>query len=51
MAYELGEQLDWRFPTGSIHRRRPAGSAVEAFEEMEEDGWKTPGTRREGRAG
>jgi threonine synthase len=48
MAYELGEQLDWRFPDWIIY---PTGGGTgmvgmwKAFEEMERIGWKTSGTR------
>jgi threonine synthase len=48
MAYELGEQLDWRFPDWIIY---PTGGGTgmvgmwKAFEEMESIGWKLPGTR------
>jgi threonine synthase len=48
MAYELGEQLDWRFPDWIIY---PTGGGTgmigmwKAFEEMERIGWKAPGTR------
>jgi threonine synthase len=48
MAYELGEQLDWRFPEWIIY---PTGGGTgmvgmwKAFEEMERLGWKAPGTR------
>lgn len=48
MAYELGEQLDWRFPDWIIY---PTGGGTgmigmwKAFEEMEAIGWKTPGAR------
>jgi threonine synthase len=48
MAYELGEQLDWRFPDWIIY---PTGGGTgmvgmwKAFEEMEAIGWKQPGTR------
>jgi threonine synthase len=48
MAYELGEQLDWKFPDWIIY---PTGGGTgmvgmwKAFEEMERIGWKTPGTR------
>jgi threonine synthase len=48
MAYELGEQLDWRFPEWIIY---PTGGGTgmvgmwKAFEEMEAIGWKPPGRR------
>jgi threonine synthase len=48
MAYELGEQLDWQFPDWIIY---PTGGGTgmvgmwKAFEEMEQIGWKAPGTR------
>ncbi len=48
MAYELGEQLDWRFPDWIIY---PTGGGTgmvgmwKAFEEMEAIGWKQPGRR------
>jgi threonine synthase len=48
MAYELGEQFDWRFPDWIIY---PTGGGTgmvgmwKAFEEMERIGWKVPGTR------
>jgi threonine synthase len=48
MAYELGEQLDWRFPDWIIY---PTGGGTgmvgmwKAFEEMEHIGWKQAGTR------
>jgi threonine synthase len=48
MAYELGEQLDWRFPDWIIY---PTGGGTgmvgmwKAFEEMEAIGWKAPGRR------
>jgi threonine synthase len=48
MAYELGEQLDWRFPDWIIY---PTGGGTgmvgmwKAFEEMEGIGWKLPVTR------
>src|SRR6188474_2534894 len=48
MAYELGEQLEWRFPDWIIY---PTGGGTgmvgmwKAFEEMERIGWKTAGTR------
>ena len=48
MAYELGEQLDWKFPDWIIY---PTGGGTgmvgmwKAFEEMEAIGWKQPGTR------
>jgi threonine synthase len=48
MAYELGEQLGWRFPDWIIY---PTGGGTgmvgmwKAFEEMERIGWKAPGTR------
>ena len=48
MAYELGEQLEWRFPDWIIY---PTGGGTgmvgmwKAFEEMEHIGWKTAGTR------
>lgn len=48
MAYELGEQLGWKFPDWIIY---PTGGGTgmvgmwKAFEEMERIGWKTPGTR------
>ncbi len=48
MAYELGEQLAWRFPDWIIY---PTGGGTgmigmwKAFEEMEAIGWKTPGAR------
>ena len=48
MAYELGEQLDWKFPDWIIY---PTGGGTgmvgmwKAFEEMERIGWKQPGVR------
>ncbi len=48
MAYELGEQLEWRFPDWIIY---PTGGGTgmvgmwKAFEEMEAIGWKAPGRR------
>jgi threonine synthase len=48
MAYELGEQLAWRFPDWIIY---PTGGGTgmvgmwKAFEEMEAIGWKQPGSR------
>jgi len=48
MAYELGEQLEWRFPDWIIY---PTGGGTgmvgmwKAFDEMERIGWKTPGAR------
>ena len=48
MAYELGEQLGWRFPDWIIY---PTGGGTgmvgmwKAFEEMEQIGWKARGTR------
>ena len=48
MAYELGEQMDWRFPDWIIY---PTGGGTgmvgmwKAFEEMERIGWKAPGSR------
>jgi threonine synthase len=48
MAYELGEQLAWRFPDWIIY---PTGGGTgmvgmwKAFEEMEAIGWKEPGRR------
>lgn len=48
MAYELGEQLAWRFPDWIIY---PTGGGTgmvgmwKAFEEMEAIGWKPSGTR------
>jgi threonine synthase len=48
MAYELGEQLDWRVPDWIIY---PTGGGTgmvgmwKAFEEMEAIGWKQPGRR------
>ena len=48
MAYELGEQLDWRFPDWIVY---PTGGGTgmvgmwKAFEEMEAIGWKAPGRR------
>ena len=48
MAYELGEQLDWRFPDWIIY---PTGGGTgmvgmwKAFEEMEAIGWKAAGRR------
>ena len=48
MAYELGEQLEWRFPDWIIY---PTGGGTgmvgmwKAFDEMERIGWKTAGTR------
>ena len=48
MAYELGEQLDWRFPDWIIY---PTGGGTgmvgmwKAFEEMEAIGWKARGSR------
>ena len=48
MAYELGEQLGWKFPDWIIY---PTGGGTgmvgmwKAFEELEAIGWKTPGRR------
>jgi threonine synthase len=48
MAYELGEQLDWRFPDWIIY---PTGGGTgmvgmwKAFEELEHIGWKTASRR------
>jgi threonine synthase len=48
MAYELGEQLGWRFPDWIVY---PTGGGTgmvgmwKAFEEMEQLGWKTRGSR------
>ncbi len=48
MAYELGEQMGWKFPDWIIY---PTGGGTgmvgmwKAFEEMERIGWKTPGSR------
>src|SRR5712692_9976831 len=48
MAYELGEQLDWKFPDWIVY---PTGGGTgmvgmwKAFEEMEAIGWKQPGGR------
>jgi threonine synthase len=48
MAYELGEQLDWKFPDWIIY---PTGGGTgmvgmwKAFEEMEAIGWKPAGPR------
>jgi len=48
MAYELGEQLEWRFPDWIIY---PTGGGTgmvgmwKAFEEMEAIGWKEAGRR------
>ena len=48
MAYELGEQLEWRFPDWIIY---PTGGGTgmvgmwKAFEEMEHIGWKAAGPR------
>ena len=48
MAYELGEQLAWRFPDWIIY---PTGGGTgmvgmwKAFEEMEAIGWMEPGRR------
>ena len=48
MAYELGEQLGWRFPEWIVY---PTGGGTgmvgmwKAFEEMEAIGWKAPGSR------
>jgi len=48
MAYELGEQLEWRFPDWIIY---PTGGGTgmvgmwKAFDEMEEIGWKPAGPR------
>ena len=48
MAYELGEQLDWKFPDWIIY---PTGGGTgmvgmwKAFEELESIGWKTSPTR------
>jgi threonine synthase len=48
MAYELGEQLDWRFPDWIIY---PTGGGTgmvgmwKAFDEMERIGWKPAGPR------
>ena len=48
MAYELGEQLDWRFPDWIIY---PTGGGTgmvgmwKAFEEMERIGWKATAER------
>jgi threonine synthase len=51
MAYELGEQLGWRFPDWIIY---PTGGGTgmvgmwKAFDEMERIGWKAPGTPEDG---
>src|SRR5687767_7456926 len=48
MAYELGEQLDWKFPDWVIY---PTGGGTgmvgmwKAFDELERIGWKAPGAR------
>jgi threonine synthase len=48
MAYELGEQLGWRFPDWIVY---PTGGGTgmvgmwKAFDELEQIGWKMPGTR------
>ena len=48
MAYELGEQMQWRFPDWIIY---PTGGGTgmvgmwKAFEEMERIGWKRAGVR------
>jgi threonine synthase len=48
MAYELGEQLDWKFPDWIVY---PTGGGTgivgmwKAFEEMEAIGWKPRGKR------
>src|SRR5918992_3781563 len=48
MAYELGEQLGWKFPDWIVY---PTGGGTgmvgmwKAFEEMEAIGWKAAGTR------
>jgi threonine synthase len=48
MAFELGEQLEWRFPDWIIY---PTGGGTgmvgmwKAFDEMEQIGWKLPGER------
>jgi threonine synthase len=48
MAYELGEQLGWRFPDWIVY---PTGGGTgmvgmwKAFDEMEQLGWKAPGAR------
>ncbi len=48
MAYELGEQLGWRFPDWIMY---PTGGGTgmvgmwKAFEELEQIGWKPPGVR------
>jgi len=48
MAYELGEQLDWKFPDWIFY---PTGGGTgmvgmwKAFDEMEQIGWKAPGPR------
>jgi threonine synthase len=48
MAYELGEQLDWKFPDWIVY---PTGGGTgmvgmwKAFDELERIGWKAPGTR------
>jgi threonine synthase len=48
MAYELGEQLGWRFPDWIVY---PTGGGTgmvgmwKAFDEMEQMGWKAPGAR------
>ena len=48
MAYELGEQLEWKFPDWIIY---PTGGGTgmvgmwKAFEEMEAIGWKAAGRR------
>ena len=48
MAYELGEQLEWRFPDWIIY---PTGGGTgmvgmwKAFDEMERIGWKPAGPR------
>jgi threonine synthase len=48
MAYEIGEQLEWRFPDWLVY---PTGGGTgivgmwKAFEELEAIGWKEPGRR------
>jgi threonine synthase len=48
MAYELGEQLGWRFPDWIVY---PTGGGTgmvgmwKAFDELEQIGWMTPGRR------
>jgi threonine synthase len=48
MAYELGEQLGWRFPDWIVY---PTGGGTgmvgmwKAFDELEHIGWMTPGRR------